>query len=208
MTYPNQPSGYGPPPGGQPGSPPPAASTNGTAIAALVFSLLLAPVGIILAYVARSEIKRTGEGGAGLAKAALIIGSIFTLIPLIVGGVLVAGFSVSRISGSLRNSVDAPSVDASEVFNPKVVKYEIFGEPGASADINYLDLDAKLQQVAGASLPWSLELSTTAPSAHPNIVAQGNGSTISCRITVDHVVKDERSTSGPNAQTFCLVKTA
>ena len=42
----------------------------------------------------------------------------------------------------------------------------------------------------------------------PNIVAQGNGDTISCRITVDDVVKDETEPPAVNAQTFCLVKNA
>ena len=37
-------------------------------------------------------------------------------------------------------------------------------------------------------------------------MAQGDGDSITCRITVDGVVKDERTTSGLNAQTFCLVK--
>ena len=40
------------------------------------------------------------------------------------------------------------------------------------------------------------------------IVAQGDGDSISCRITVDDEVKDENSTDGVNAQTFCLVKSA
>ncbi|MCV7225284.1 hypothetical protein H7J73_04450 [Mycolicibacterium komossense] len=31
---------------------------------------------------------------------------------------------------------------------------------------------------------------------------------MSCRVTVDDVVKDERSSSGVTAQTFCLVKSA
>jgi hypothetical protein len=35
-----------------------------------------------------------------------------------------------------------------------------------------------------------------------------NGDTITCRITVDGVVKDERTIDGVNAQTFCLVKSA
>ncbi|EUA24571.1 conserved membrane family protein [Mycobacterium xenopi 3993] len=60
----------------------------------------------------------------------------------------------------------------------------------------------------GAPLPWSLTLSTTDPAVSPNIVAQGNGDTIGCRITVDGVVKDERISNGVNAQTFCLVKSA
>ncbi len=61
-----------------------AQTTNGTAIAALIFSLVFAPIGVVLGYVARRQIKRTGEGGRGLATAALIIGWIFTSIPLII----------------------------------------------------------------------------------------------------------------------------
>ena len=59
-----------------------------------------------------------------------------------------------------------------------------------------------------ASLPWELTLTTTAPAASPNIVAQSDGDSITCRITVDGVIKDERTTDGVNAQTFCLVKSA
>jgi hypothetical protein len=89
----------------------------------------------------------------------------------------------------------------------KVVKYEIFGN-GSYADINYLDLNSKPVRVDGATLPWSLTLSTTAPSVLPNIVAQGDGNSVSCRITVDNEVKDQKTTDGVNAQTFCLVKNA
>jgi Mycobacterium membrane protein len=42
----------------------------------------------------------------------------------------------------------------------------------------------------------------------PNIIAQSDGGRISCRITVDGVLKDERTSDGVNAQTFCLVKSA
>ena len=131
---------------------------------------------------------------------------------LILVVVLVAGFTVHRVrtffgsDGILvtpKNFADDP-----EPFNPKVVKYEIFGEPGAYADINYLDLDAKTQRIDGASLPWSLTLTTTNPAASPNIVAQGNGSSITCRVLVDDELKDERTSNGVNAQTFCLVKSA
>jgi peptidyl-prolyl cis-trans isomerase B (cyclophilin B) len=60
-------------------------STNGTAVAALVFSIVLAPVGIVLGYVARSQIKRTGEAGGGMATAALIIGWVLTVLGIVVG---------------------------------------------------------------------------------------------------------------------------
>ncbi len=42
----------------------------------------------------------------------------------------------------------------------------------------------------------------------PHIIAQSDGGTISCRITVDGGVKDERICHGVNAQTVCLVKSA
>jgi hypothetical protein len=68
-------------------------------------------------------------------------------------------------------------------------------------------LEALPQRVDGAPLPWSLTLSTTNPAVSPNIVAQGDGSTIGCRVTIDGVLKDERITSSPvSAQTFCIVK--
>lgn len=99
------------------------------------------------------------------------------------------------------------SSDTAESFNPKVVIYEVFGS-GTTAVINYLDLDGKPQRVADATLPWSLTLRTTAPAATPNIIAQSDGDTISCRVTVNDEVKDEATATGVNAETFCLVKSA
>jgi hypothetical protein len=133
-------------------------------------------------------------------------------IPLVIVIVVaIAGFTVHRIRTffGADGIIVTPKVfaDDPEPFDPKVVKYEIFGS-GSYADINYLDLDAKPQRIDGAGLPWSLTLQTTAPSAAPNIVAQGDGSSITCRITVDDEIKDERTSNGLNAQTFCFVKSA
>jgi hypothetical protein len=125
--------------------------------------------------------------------------------------VAIAGFTVHRIRTffGAEGIIVTPKVfaDDPEPFDPKVVKYEIFGN-GSYADINYLDLDAKPQRIDGAALPWTITLQTTAPSAAPNIVAQGDGDSITCRITVDDEIKDERTSTGVTAQTFCLVKSA
>jgi hypothetical protein len=125
--------------------------------------------------------------------------------------VVIAAFCVDRFRGFFgRTELTRPGaglVNDPEPFNPKEVKYEIFGN-GTVATINYLDLDAQPQKAENVALPWSLTLTTTAPAASPNIVAQSDGGSISCRITVDGVVKDERTTDGVNAQTFCLVKSA
>ncbi|MCV7197266.1 MmpS family transport accessory protein [Mycobacterium angelicum] len=93
-------------------------------------------------------------------------------------------------------------------FNPKRVTYEVFGPPGSLATINYLDLSANPQSVKQAPLPWTLTLTTTAPATSPILLAQGDGHTISCRITVDGKVKDEKSAQGVDAFTFCQVKSA
>ncbi len=133
-------------------------------------------------------------------------------LPLVIVVVmLIGGMTVSRIrtffGADDGSGLSAAPVEDTEPFNPKVVKYEIWGD-GSYADVNYLDLDAEPQRVDGASLPWTLILESTAPSVFPNIVAQGDSSSITCRITVDDEVKDERTVSGVNAQTYCLVKSA
>ncbi|MET4427169.1 MmpS family transport accessory protein [Mycolicibacterium sp. 624] len=135
-------------------------------------------------------------------------------IPLLVVIVLaLCGFGVDRLRlvfGS-DNEITRPGAGLAEdpePFDPKVVKYEIFGMEGAVATINYLDLEATPQKVTNAPLPWSITLTTTAPSASANIVAQGDGDSIGCRITVNDEVKAEKTSDGVKAQTFCLVKSA
>jgi hypothetical protein len=134
-------------------------------------------------------------------------------LPLvIVFALLVAVFCVDRLHGLFGRTETTRAgsglANDPKPFNPKTVKYEIFGEPGATATINYLDLDAQPQEAKNAPLPWELTLTTTAPAASANIVAQGDGSSISCRITVNGEVKNTNTTTGLKAQTFCLVKSA
>ncbi len=130
------------------------------------------------------------------------------LIVIIVG---VGTFAVMRVKTFFGApdpaSQSSKPAEDTKPFNPKVVTYEVWGN-GSSADINYLDLDAQPQRIDGAALPFTLTLSTTDPSVFPNIVAQGDSTDITCRITVDDEVKDERTSTGVTAQTFCLVKSA
>lgn len=120
---------------------------------------------------------------------------------------LVAVSNLRAVFGSDGAIVTPVDADTAENFNPKVVTYEIFGT-GSYATINYADLDGKPQRTGEVSLPWTLTLETTLPSVMPNIMAQGDGSSITCRVTVDDEVKDERTAEGMNAATYCLVKAA
>jgi Domain of unknown function (DUF4190)/Domain of unknown function (DUF1707) len=89
-----------PPP---PPAPPPALRTNGLAIASLVCGvaqMMLWPLAtipaVVLGHVARSQIRRTGEQGAGLALAGLILGWIgvgFAVLATIGIVLLVVSFS-------------------------------------------------------------------------------------------------------------------
>jgi hypothetical protein len=134
-------------------------------------------------------------------------------LPLaIVVVVAIAGFAVYRLHGifAVHSPPSAVSARADDIkpFNPKRVTLEVFGPTGAVADINYLDVDAVPQRVDGAGLPWTYSVSTTAPAVSVNVVAQGDGEVIGCRITVNGDVKDQRTVTGISPQTYCLVKSA
>jgi hypothetical protein len=132
---------------------------------------------------------------------------------LIVVVVLLAASVVYRMHGFFGSDTEITRSGAglaqdAEPFNPKVVTYEVSGSEGSVATINYLDLDANPIRVDNAPLPWSITLRTTKPSAGATIVAQGDGSSISCRVTVDDELRDQQSSTGINPQTSCLVKSA
>jgi flagellar basal body-associated protein FliL len=134
-------------------------------------------------------------------------------LPLIIIIVVaIAAFGVYRLHGIFGKTETTRQgsglANDTKPFNPKTVVYEIYGPPGTVATINYLDLNATPQIARDVTLPWSLTLTTTAPAASANIVAQGDSDTIGCRITVNGELKDEKTSTGVNAQTFCLVKSA
>jgi hypothetical protein len=139
--------------------------------------------------------------------------SRFWLAILVLVAVTIGGFVVLRLHGAFA-AHDETRREGSGILNdappfkPKRVTYEVFGTTGSDATINYLDLAANPQSVKQVPLPWSVTLTTTSAATSPNLLAQGSGTNISCRITVDGVVKDERSGNGVAAFTFCMVKSA
>lgn len=134
-------------------------------------------------------------------------------IPLVIVVLfVVAGFAVYRLHAAFgvhgAGSVVGARADDIKPFNPKHVTLEVFGAAGAVADINYLDVDAAPRRVDDMRLPWTYSVATTAPAVSVNVVAQGDGDVIGCRITVNGQIKDQRTAAGVHAQTFCLVKSA
>lgn len=125
--------------------------------------------------------------------------------------IAVAGFCVLRLRSFFgdhdTSGIGNSSLDDIKPFNPKHVVYKVSGS-GATADINYLDINAQPRRIDHVPLPWTLSVTTTLPSVSVNVVAQTDGDQISCQIIVNDVVKDERSITGVNAETFCIVKSA
>ncbi|MGK0714660.1 DUF4190 domain-containing protein [Leucobacter sp. W1153] len=81
----------------QPANPP----TNTMAIIALIASIIVSLVGVILGHIALSQIKKTGEGGRGLAIAALIIGYIGVaawVVAIFVWIAIIASIGMSGVS--------------------------------------------------------------------------------------------------------------
>jgi Mycobacterium membrane protein len=130
----------------------------------------------------------------------------------IVALVAIAGFAVYRLHGvfGVHGAASGASARSDDIkpFNPKHVTLEVFGPAGTVADINYLDVNAAPQRVDGTPLPWSYSVATTAPAVSVNVVAQGDGEVIGCRITVNGDLKAQRTVAGVHPQTFCLVKSA
>ena len=134
-------------------------------------------------------------------------------VPLVILAVVVAGgFTVSRLHGIFGSekqlSYSDTKADDSKPFNPKHLRYEVFGPPGTVAAISYFDVNGEPQHLQEESLPWSLEFAITSATAVGNVVAQGDSNSIGCRILVDNVVKSEKTTHETSAFTFCLLKSA
>jgi hypothetical protein len=87
-------------------------------------------------------------------------------IPLVVIAVLaVGGLTVYRLHGIFGSekslSYGDTKNDKGKPYNPKKMKYEIFGPPGTSAQISYFDENGNPVHT-DATLPWSLEFPISA----------------------------------------------
>lgn len=102
---PGQPYPYG----AQPMAPKPP--TNTLAIVSLILGIIVAPAGIITGHMALSKIKRTGEGGRGLALAGTIIGYVGTALGLLAIAItvvmtLIIGATTATLAGSALSQYD------------------------------------------------------------------------------------------------------
>ncbi|QNE34163.1 DUF4190 domain-containing protein [Leifsonia shinshuensis] len=79
--------------------PPAQPGYNTMSIVAFILAFFVSVVGIILGFVALSQIKRTGEQGRGLALAAVIIGFVEVAIGILVFILVIVGFAIAASHG-------------------------------------------------------------------------------------------------------------
>lgn len=60
------------------------------AILALIFGVLGGYLAIVFGHIALSQIKRTGEGGGGLAIAGLILGYLWLVVTIVIAIITIA----------------------------------------------------------------------------------------------------------------------
>ncbi|AWT51183.1 MmpS family transport accessory protein [Mycolicibacterium smegmatis] len=100
------------------------------------------------------------------------------------------------------------AAQAPEQFTPKRMTYELFGSPGNGGMLSYVDIDGNPHRIDITELPWSHTETTTLTVVSGSISAQVEGGEVGCRILVNDVVRDERSSTHANADVTCRVKSA
>jgi hypothetical protein len=150
--------------------------------------------------------KRLRSRGFGIFRVLRRLWIPLVILLVIAGG----GFTVTRLH-SVFGSENRPlyadtKINDTKPFNPKHMRYEVFGPPGTVANISYFDVNADPRRVNGVRLPWSVEFASTEATAVGSVVAQGDNDSIGCRILVDGEVKAERISNEVSAFTSCQLK--
>lgn len=136
-----------------------------------------------------------------------------TWVPIVVVvAIAFGGIAVERLRGVFGSDAifgeTGRSAEPLEPSHVKRVTYEVYGPSDTSGSVSYLDNKAQPERADFTSLPWTVAITTTVPAVLASVVAQGNSDIIGCRITVNGEVKDDKSATGRDAQTSCLVKAA
>ncbi|ORJ62260.1 MmpS family transport accessory protein [Mycobacterium simiae] len=132
-------------------------------------------------------------------------------VPLVVAvALIIGGVAVDRLHGVFPGAgLPKPDRrDATPPYAAKTAVYEILGPAGTTGVVNWMDADAQPQKANFSTLPWSQTIVAEMPGIFAYVVAQGDASSIGCRITVDGKLVDQQQSNGRNAQVSCLDKSA
>jgi len=139
-----------------------------------------------------------------------VIGRVWLPV-LTVAVVSTAGVSIHLLHG-IFGSQDLTKSSGNKFviaqFNPKNIKYEIFGDFGGWGRVTYWNTDSKPVDISLTALPWSHVETTTMTTATADVTAQAAGGHIGCRITIDNEIRAEHTATGEHAGVWCQVLSA
>jgi hypothetical protein len=132
-------------------------------------------------------------------------------VPLVVVvALIIGGVAVSRLNAVFPGpGLPKPDPrDATPPYAAKTAIYEILGPPGTTGVVNWMDAESLPQKADFTTLPWSTTIVAAMPGIFAYVVAQGDGPSIGCRITVDGKLVDQQQANTRDAQVSCLDKSA
>jgi hypothetical protein len=119
-----------------------------------------------------------------------------------------AAKAIDAAATSIQSAADAPPesipplVPKAPGGKGKTVVYEIISDADLRS-VTYWDENSELQQLHDTTAPWSITVTNTSTAVIAGAGAQTNGTSVTCRVTVDGKVKDEKTSTGKYAVVNC-----
>jgi len=119
---------------------------------------------------------------------------LVSIATLCIAGAYIAHLRLSDIPDpAIGHSAKPPSIGKAR---EKVIEYRVDGPVGATVSASYLDVDGTVREVSGP-LPWQTTLRTNQLTIPTGVVAQSSTGQVSCHITINGQVRDEKSSDSP-----------
>jgi hypothetical protein len=85
----------------------------------------------------------------------------------------------------------------------KTVVYEVISDSGSLNNVTYFDENSAIQQESSPAAPWSKTVKNSSTFVIAGVTAQTEGTSVTCRVSVDGKVKDEQTATGQYAVASC-----
>ncbi|MUM19999.1 hypothetical protein FZI91_00425 [Mycobacterium sp. CBMA271] len=119
---------------------------------------------------------------------------LVSIVTLCIAGAYIAHLRLSEIPDpAIGHSAKPPTIGKPR---EKVIEYRLDGPAGATVAASYLDVDGTVREVSG-TLPWQTTLRTGQLTIPTGVVAQSNKGQVSCRITINGQIRDEKASDSP-----------
>lgn len=85
----------------------------------------------------------------------------------------------------------------------KTVVYEVISDSGSLNSVTYFDENSAIQQESSPSAPWTKTVKNTSTFVIAGVTAQTDGTSVTCRVSIDGEVEDEQTATGQYALVSC-----